>query len=145
MASVQALLATLKAHPQVAKLFSDSGLAQQAPEVQLAAVAGAALVTLLVLLSALKALFGRKDLPPTVACLPLVGGFIRFLKARASADAGRPMRAASPRRGGQACRSVAHRNGRCRRSGGRLSGARLSWGSRATCADGPARRRGRCR
>ena len=130
MASVQALLATVTAHPEVAKLFAASGLAQAAPEVQLAAVAAAALVALLVLLSTFKALFGRKDLPPTVACMPLVGGFIRFLKARASADAGRPMRAASARRGGQACRSLARRRGRCRRSGGRLSGARKA-GARA--------------
>ena len=77
-----AVLAALTAQPAVAQLLAVSGLAQSSAEVQLGAVVATALAGLVVLLSLLKALFGRKDLPPTVACLPLVGGFIRFLKVR---------------------------------------------------------------
>ena len=145
MASVMALLQTVTAHPEVSKVLAVSGLAQASPEVQAVAVAGAALLALIVLLSAVNALFSRKDLPPTVACLPLVGGFIRFLKARASAGAGRPMRAAPRRRGGQPCRSVPRGSARCRRSGGRLSGARKAGARARTCAERVPRCRGRCR
>lgn len=80
-----AVLAALTAQPAVANLLAVSGLAQSSAEVQLGAVVATALAGLVVLLSLLKALFGRKDLPPTVACLPLVGGFIRFLKVRSRA------------------------------------------------------------
>jgi len=80
--SAVALLEALKAQPEVARLLAASGLAHASPAVLGAALLATLLALLAVLASLSKALFGRKDLPPTVACLPIVGGFIRFLKAR---------------------------------------------------------------
>jgi hypothetical protein len=144
-----ALLGTLKAQPEFAKLLSASGLAQATPEVQLAAVVATAVAVLAVLVSLLKALFGRKDLPPTVACLPLVGGFIRFLKARLGfAHSGRPVRAPPQRRGlcprGSETRSGARRQHRGRRySGSRKAGARTRRVLTSRCATGTAAADGR--
>lgn len=94
--SAVALLEALKAQPEVARLLAASGLAHASPAVLGAALLATLLALLAVLASLSKALFGRKDLPPTVACLPVVGGFIRFLKARCCVAAARRTRRVAP-------------------------------------------------
>jgi len=67
MVAVDELLAQLAAAPPAAQ----------------AATFGVAVLGALFLLRALfGALFARKGLPPMVSCLPLVGGFVKFVQAR---------------------------------------------------------------
>jgi len=66
MASVSQLLERLAALP---------------PAAAAATVVAAALGALFLLRALLGALFARKGLPPTVACAPFVGGFLKFVKA----------------------------------------------------------------
>ncbi len=101
MAAVEPVLAFVRASPALAPLLAKAGLADAAPEALAGALLGIALLTLFVAHAVLAALLRPKSLPPTVACVPVVGGFIKFLKARFL-----PAAALLPRaRAHQACRS----------------------------------------
>jgi hypothetical protein len=85
VAAVEPVLAFVRASPALAPLLAQTGLANAAPEVLAGALLGIALLTLFIAQAMLSALLRPKSLPPMLACVPVVGGFVKFLKARCCA------------------------------------------------------------
>ncbi len=127
MAAIEPLLAFVTGSPALAPVLAQTGLATAAPEVLAGALFGVAVLLLLVTRSVLGALLRPKSLPPMVACLPVVGGFIKFLKVR---------RLPAPLAGSPTAGAVLRRGCRLPRPARRDSPTR-----RPRCV----RRRGRCR
>ncbi len=77
-AAMDAAVAWVQANPALSRALA-SALPNASPMAQVGALLAVLLASLLFLRSALGMLFRAKDLPPTVACLPLVGGFLKFV------------------------------------------------------------------
>lgn len=104
-AALAPLLAFVRDSPALAPLLASAGLVGASPQVLAAALFGVALATLLVARVLLGVLFRDKSLPPFytsgVAGLPVLGGFITFLKARHARSTLAPRRRCSRARTAQ--------------------------------------------
>ena len=111
MEALAPYIAPILADPRLAPVWAATGIASMLA--QAAALAAATVLLLLLLRSVLGALLRPKDLPPTLACLPLVGGFVKFLQA---SRPGWPATGAAPAARAPAARSrvACARRGRCR-------------------------------